>query len=156
MLLEAKDALLIVIDMQEKLLPVISGREEVQRNCAILMQAARLVGAPVLVTEQYPKGLGHTAAELAGLADPADIVSEVEFSCAGNADVMTRIEAHGRKQLVLCGVEAHPRALTASQQGRGSRRAPRRRHRGRRHRDGGFRMGGSRVVAHKQRSKLIQ
>ena len=148
MLLEAKDALLIVIDMQEKLLPVISGREEVQRNCAILMQAARLVGAPVLVTEQYPKGLGHTAAELAGLADPADIVSEVEFSCAGNADV--------RKQLVLCGVEAHPRALTASQQGRGSRRAPRRRHRGRRHRDGGFRMGGSRVVAHKQRSKLIQ
>lgn len=106
-LLDAKSSFLLLIDMQERLLPVISGSDIVERNCAILLQAARQMRVPGIISEQYPKGLGKTVPALSQLASADAIMEKVEFSCARNADLIARIEATNRKQAVLCGVESH-------------------------------------------------
>lgn len=107
MLIDAATSLLLMIDMQERLLPAISGRNEVERNCAILVKAASRREAPVVVTEQYPKGLGRTVPGLSELLPTHSIMEKLEFSCARNMAIMNRLEAAQRKQAVLCGVEAH-------------------------------------------------
>lgn len=107
MLINAASSLLLIIDMQERLLPAISDASDVERNCAILIKAASRRGAPLVVTEQYPKGLGRTVPGLSELLPQNSTMEKLEFSCARNAEIMKRLEATGRKQVVVCGVEAH-------------------------------------------------
>jgi nicotinamidase-related amidase len=99
-LLERDRAALIVVDVQEgfRPYPVFAG---VAESCAKLVQAARLLDVPRLVTEQYPKGLGHTAPEV-GLRDEQPIEKTV-FSAA-RAD---GFDLNGRDQAIVCGIEAH-------------------------------------------------
>jgi nicotinamidase-related amidase len=107
MLVSAATAFLLVVDVQERLLPVIADNAEVERNCSILMQAASQMEVPVVVSEQYPKGLGRTVPALAELAREDAIYVKVEFSCARDPALMAHIESLGRKQAILCGLEAH-------------------------------------------------
>ena len=104
LLLRAADSTLAIIDVQERLAAAMpaEARETVVRNCRILLAAAARLAVPVLVTEQYPKGLGATAAELAG-AIPlgAARIEKTCFSCAGALD------SSARQQVVLAGMEAH-------------------------------------------------
>ena len=65
LLMSRGDTALLVVDLQDKLMPAIDGREGVIERCRLLIQAARILGVPTLVTEQYPKGLGKTVAEIA-------------------------------------------------------------------------------------------
>ena len=67
MLVETTTAFLLVIDVQDRLLPAIANKDVVERNCAILMKAASQLGVPAIVSEQYPKGLGKTVPALAEL-----------------------------------------------------------------------------------------
>jgi len=99
-LLVCDRAALVVIDVQEgfRSYPVFA---EVAGACAKLVQAARILGLPVLVSEQYPKGLGHTAPEL-GLQDEPRIEKTV-FSAA-RAD---GFDLAGAEQAIVCGIEAH-------------------------------------------------
>ena len=98
---------LVMVDLQARLLPVIDGGERVVRNGAILLQAARILAVPVLATEQYPKGLGPTDPELAALVPGFAPIEKLSFSCTGDAGFMARLEAVGRSQIVLFGIEAH-------------------------------------------------
>ena len=83
-------------------------REPVVRRCATLMTAARRLGVPILVSEQYPKGLGATVPELAALASPAETVAKLAFSGAAEPALAARIDALApRRQAVVCGIEAH-------------------------------------------------
>jgi nicotinamidase-related amidase len=107
MLIDAATSLLLMIDMQERLLPAMSSGSDVERNCGILVRAAPRKGVPVVATEQYPKGLGRTVPGLSGLVPGDSIMEKLEFSCARNSAIMERLEATGRKQAVLCGIEAH-------------------------------------------------
>ncbi len=107
MLLDAGRSTLLIVDVQEYLAPVMAEPRLVYRHCAILMRAAERLGIPVVVSEQYPKGLGHTVGELLGLAPEGAQVEKMHFSCAASPDVKARVDALGRDTVVVAGIEAH-------------------------------------------------
>jgi nicotinamidase-related amidase len=99
------DTALLVIDVQEKLLPKILQAEALVRNIAFLIDGARLLGLPVAATEQYPRGLGATVPELARrLPERPD---KVAFSCCAVPSVVQGFRAAARPKVVLAGIEAH-------------------------------------------------
>ena len=97
----------MVVDVQEKLVPAVHEHERVVANCAWLMKVAVAVGVPVLVSEQYSKGLGPTVADLRALAKDDAVMEKVHFSCVSDTACRDRIETQGKGQLVVCGIEAH-------------------------------------------------
>ena len=109
MLIRAQDSCLIVIDMQERLVPAMQAPARTIRNARILITAAKELGVPVLMTEQYPKGLGHTVPELVKAAEAAGaaIVPKMHFSCMEDAGFAAAFRATGRRQAVIAGMEAH-------------------------------------------------
>ena len=106
MLIRAQDSTLLIIDIQERLFPAIDGNTALAEHSAWLMQVAERIGVPVLLTEQYSKGLGPTVAALRdGVAEEA-IIEKLHFSAARDGELFKR---HGgeRKQFVICGTETH-------------------------------------------------
>jgi len=99
-LLARDRAALVVVDVQESFRPY-AAFEDVASACAKLVQAARILELPTLVSEQYPKGLGHTAPEL-GLTDEP-LIEKTVFSAA-RAD---GFDLAGREQAIVCGIETH-------------------------------------------------
>lgn len=118
MLLTHATCQLLIIDIQEKLLPAMAGSAAVERNAQKLATAARHFGVPVTISEQYPKGIGHTLPALRAAAGPdAAVFEKMEFSCARNAAIVERLSAArraGRRQLIVCGIEAHVCVLQSS------------------------------------------
>jgi nicotinamidase-related amidase len=104
MLLEAARSVLLVVDVQARLLPAMAEPEQVTGNSAKLVAAAKRLAIPVLVSEQYPKGLGPTVDSLAGAGD---VFAKMSFSCAADPGIADAIERGGRRQIVLCGIESH-------------------------------------------------
>ena len=108
--LDARRAALVVVDMQESFRAVVPDFAEVAARIATAVRGAQLLGVPVVVTEQYPRGLGRTAAEIAAaaaLAPPAEAIEKTAFSSCGAAEFVARLEGHGAKQILVCGIEAH-------------------------------------------------
>lgn len=103
--MSAADTGLLVIDMQEKLLPFIHNSHALVRDVAFLIDAASLLGLTVQATEQYPKGLGPTTPELARrLPHRPD---KTAFSCCAIPEVVETFHRQARPRVVLCGIEAH-------------------------------------------------
>jgi nicotinamidase-related amidase len=100
----------VVCDVQERLFPAmdVDRREEVMRNIKILATSARRLRVPILITEQYPKGLGHTLQELVDTLGPeVEPLPKVTFSCCGVDTFRARLEGTGARHVVLTGIEAH-------------------------------------------------
>lgn len=106
-LLKRDDCLLVVIDMQAKLLPEIVGAAEVVRSCRRMVRAAGVLGVPVIYTEQYPRGLGPTVAELATWIGDGGPIEKTAFGCYDCAEFAQRVAEVGKRTLLLCGIEAH-------------------------------------------------
>ncbi len=104
MLLTAKNAALLLIDLQEKLVPALSDGTLVVERARRLAEAAALLGVPVLATEQYPQGLGPTVPELAGYAQAP--LAKTTF-CAAEAPGWAGLLPAGTRELVIAGAEAH-------------------------------------------------
>lgn len=99
---------LLIVDVQEKLLPAIPVRESLLSNCRKLIEAAKLFSVPVSATEQYPKGLGPTVAELRGLMPDGSVPAKVRFSAADALSWgMAAERTDNRFQIVVAGIEAH-------------------------------------------------
>jgi len=110
MLTRAGDSVLVIIDVQERLAGAMDPavRDCVIRNTGILLDAAGRLGVPVLVTEQYPKGLGPTVAKVSGMLPEGTAAFEKTcFSCAAAAPFSAALEEGGRSQVILAGMEAH-------------------------------------------------
>jgi nicotinamidase-related amidase len=107
MLIGRDSSCLLVVDIQEKLLPAMQDPMLVVRNAGILMQSAARLGIPILVSEQYPQGLGPTVAELRHLAPPEAVLAKTAFSCANDPYLRQRLEQLKRPQVIICGIEAH-------------------------------------------------
>ena len=109
MLIRADASCLIVIDMQERLVPAMQAPARTIRNARVLIAAAHELGVPVLLTEQYPQGLGPTVPELAkaAAAAQAQILPKMHFSCMEEAGFAAAYRATGRRQAVIAGMEAH-------------------------------------------------
>ena len=111
MLMDAGKALLLVIDVQDRLLPVMANPAAVARNTGILLQAARELDVPVIASEQYPKGIGATVADVGAHLPEGAVSEKLHFSCLGDSALAQRL-AHtgkdqGRTQVILAGIEAH-------------------------------------------------
>lgn len=105
-LLDRDNSVLLVVDMQEKLLPFIPESQELIRKCKKLITAANLFSVPVCSTEQYPRGLGYTTPELKSLL--GELPEKQRFSCAEAIhDRIQEFRESGREQFVLCGIESH-------------------------------------------------
>jgi nicotinamidase-related amidase len=104
--LTAADSVLVVIDVQDKLLAAVPTASELVRNIAFLLDVAALVGVPALGTEQYPKGLGPTNAELARRLPP-ELPAKTAFSCCGAAGFLADLRSRDRPNVILTGMEAH-------------------------------------------------
>src|SRR5262245_57508519 len=101
--MSAADTALLVIDVQEKLVPMILHADALVRNVAFLIDAARLLKMPVAATEQYPKGLGATVTELARrLPERPD---KIAFSCCAVPSVVDGLRTGARPKVVLAGIE---------------------------------------------------
>lgn len=105
-LLNHETSLLLVVDVQQKLVPLIFDHDRVVDHCRWLIEVAQAVSVPVVFSEQYPRGLGPTVPELRGVAPEAPLVDKVHFSCVA-AKCLPEAEMAGRNQVVLCGIEAH-------------------------------------------------
>src|ERR1017187_2059906 len=107
--LEAEQCALVVIDIQEKLLPPIFQKEQLVRNAQLLIRAAGILKIPVLVSTQYAKGLGGTVPEIASLLAGTEAIDKTLFSCFGSdvfCSLLKRLPGQ-RNTLLLCGMESH-------------------------------------------------
>lgn len=110
MLAEAAKSTLLLVDMQERLLPAMTGGAEAAARCAILLKAARALEVPITVSEQYPKGLGHTVASLKAEIGDAPVFDKLAFSCWKDRPLKDHLIRHheaGRPLVILAGIEAH-------------------------------------------------
>ncbi len=103
--LTARHGALLVVDVQEKLLPAIRDRDRLLANVVRLVRAASLLEVPTFATEQYPKGLGPTVPELAGLIP--DRPAKTTFHCCGAHGIAEGLSSRGIRHVTLAGIEAH-------------------------------------------------
>ncbi len=106
MLIAREHSMLLVVDMQTRLLPAIDQGEAVIESVSWLVRAAAHLSVPVQATEQYPQGLGPTDPSIAGLLPAQPIAGKVDFSCAAGRCFEGQV-APTRQQIVICGIEAH-------------------------------------------------
>lgn len=107
MLIRPSDSALIVIDMQERLVPAMQAPARTIKNTRLLLQAAEKTGVPALLTEQYPQGLGHTIPQIVEAAGDSPILPKMHFSCMEDPGFLKAFKALDRPQAILVGMEAH-------------------------------------------------
>jgi nicotinamidase-related amidase len=109
--LNREEAVLLVVDVQERLVPAIHKDlyPRALRNMQIAIEAAGTLGIPILLTEQYPKGLGRTVPEVMGALDGKEyrLVEKMTFSCARDEGFLSAVSELNRRQLILVGMETH-------------------------------------------------
>jgi nicotinamidase-related amidase len=105
--LAADNTALLLIDFQERLFPVMQDKEKLLNNVVKLTKGAVALELPIIVTEQYPKGLGPTIPEIKGLIPDLKPVEKVCFSCCDEPAFMERLGGLKRKQVLVAGIEAH-------------------------------------------------
>ena len=106
-MLTAENTCLIVIDIQEKLLPVMQDPEQVVKNTSVLIQAAKSLSIPILWCQQAPKALGSTVGELSSLLEDLEPINKSSFSCGGEEPFLARIDELKAASAILCGIESH-------------------------------------------------
>ncbi len=106
--LNIDECLLVVVDVQEAFRKAIPSFAESVSRIAMAIRGCQILGRPVVVTEQYPQGLGRTAEELLlCLSDDAEFIEKSSFSVFGQAGFAGALEKYQAKQIILCGIEAH-------------------------------------------------
>ncbi len=100
------DTVFLIIDLQEKLMPVISNKEEVFSNVNKLISGAKVLSIPVIVTEQYSRGLGHTCKEVQLSSDQL-VIEKMCFSSMLSEEILEKLKEMNIKSLILAGVESH-------------------------------------------------
>src|SRR6266545_7294066 len=106
-LLDTKATALLVIDVQEKFRPVIPEFASMVEGCVRLVRTFRILGLPIFVTEQYPRGLGSTVSEIRGALGEGKIPEKTAFSSFGCAGLPEAIESAGVRSVLVCGIETH-------------------------------------------------
>lgn len=105
--LDKDDTALLIVDIQERLASVMAAKDTVINNCLHLIELSRLLNIPVVVTEQYPKGLGQTAKEIRSALPVYKPVEKLTFSCCEEPSFLGAVKGVHRKKLLLTGMETH-------------------------------------------------
>lgn len=103
-----EDTMALIIDFQEKLVPVIDKNEELIHNTQILIKGLQALQVPMIITQQYTKGIGMTVPALVELFGESFCYEDkVAFSCAEDEATLEKLKAMGKKNIIVCGIEAH-------------------------------------------------
>ena len=105
--LSEQDSVLVIVDMQERIIPKISDQQTIISNIVILIKSARILNIPIIITEQYPKGVGQTIHGIKDLIVPWQPIEKICFSCFGNNNFSKKLKELKRDNLILCGIESH-------------------------------------------------
>ena len=107
--LEAEQCALIVVDIQQKLLPPIFNKEMLVKNAQLLVRLANILSIPILMTTQYSKGLGATVPEISSLLPDVTAIDKLEFGCFGSDAFRSEFKSlpGSRNTVLLCGMETH-------------------------------------------------
>jgi len=97
----------LVIDIQERLFPVMWEKENLLKNCDILLNGLKELSVPAIVTQQYTKGLGETLSDIKPLIPDFNFVEKRNFSCCDELQVMERLKKNEARNVILCGIESH-------------------------------------------------
>ena len=106
-MLNKEDAILVVIDIQGRLATLMQRRESLFENTIRMIRGAKVLGIPIIWTEQLPDKLGETAPEIKTALEGLKPLVKKAFSCCGDSEFMTRIGKLERKQVLLTGIETH-------------------------------------------------
>ena len=97
----------LVIDIQERLVPVMEENEQFVANCIKLIQGLQILGLPLLVTQQYTRGLGETIGEIKAVINDFQYIEKKDFSCFDEPAFVEKLELSGAKHVIICGIESH-------------------------------------------------
>lgn len=106
-MLDINNSVLSIIDVQDRLVGMLKNSEEIAKNNMILSKTAKILGVPVIATEQYPQGLGSTIFEVRENIDPDKIFEKQTFSALDNENVENALTNLNRKNIILTGIESH-------------------------------------------------
>ena len=107
-LLDSRRTALVLSDVQERSRTVLHGWDRVAAACDLLLQGAQVLGVPTVVTEQYPRGLGHTAEELSRrFPRGVRLVEKQSLSCCGAPEFVEALASLGTQQVLVAGIETH-------------------------------------------------
>lgn len=107
MRIKRNNALLLIVDFQERLMPSIRNGEEIIKRTEILISGCRCLNLPVIVTQQYTKGLKDTVEPIKKALEDFEYIDKISFSCCRNQEFSERLKALGRKDIIIAGAEAH-------------------------------------------------
>ncbi len=105
--LKLNETAAIVIDVQEKLFPLIHEHDQLAKNMSILIQGLKILGIPLLVTQQYSKGLGETVSTIKEAIGDYHHIEKMTFSCCGDEGFMNELKKLNKKNVILMGIESH-------------------------------------------------
>ncbi len=106
-ILNKDSSTLVVVDIQEKLVPAMKKREQVYNNCGHLIELAKLIDLPIVLTEQYPKGLGPTVPEIKDVLPSYAPLEKVTFDCCRGEGFLDKIASLQKTHIILTGMETH-------------------------------------------------
>lgn len=106
-LMNRDDCIFIVIDYQEKLMPVMQDKQVLEDKVCRLAEGMKKLGIPHIVTQQYTKGIGETIPSVAEAIGKFEPIDKTSFSCMRNETFVDQLEATGRRTAVVCGIESH-------------------------------------------------
>lgn len=107
MRIKPQNSIFVQVDVQEKLFPHIQDNEQLEKNLQILIKGLKLHEVPIIVNEQYKKGIGETIPSLHELTKDYPHFEKTTFSCCGNEDGLQAIKNSGRDTVILAGIETH-------------------------------------------------
>jgi nicotinamidase-related amidase len=113
-MLDKNNAALLIVDIQERLAVVMDRKDQVVKNTLHLVELAKMQDLPVMVTEQYPKGLGRTVPEIQSALPAYLPIEKISFNCCGDALFNEQIRRLGKKKIIVTGMETHICVLQTS------------------------------------------
>ncbi|HYA87394.1 MAG TPA: hydrolase [Nitrospirota bacterium] len=105
--LDKNDAMLLIVDIQDRLAGVMKEKDKVVKNTQHLIELAKMMGIPLVVTEQYPKGLGRTVQELQSVIPGYKPIEKTTFDCCGEPSFLSEVNRFGKKKIIVTGMETH-------------------------------------------------
>lgn len=107
MRIHAKDTVAIAVDLQERLIPAMHDKEALIHNAGKLLAGLEILEVPVLVSRQYPKGIGETVPEIQAVTKKAAVFEKMTFSCYQEPAIREAVEKLKPRNVIVCGTEAH-------------------------------------------------
>jgi hypothetical protein len=105
--LNQEDSILLIIDIQEKLLNAVFNQEIVGKNSEIISKSANILDLPIYITEQYPKGLGSTVGTIKEVVENGNYFEKISFNALFDIDLLSSLKKTGRRQVIVMGIETH-------------------------------------------------